>query len=374
MSQVLASEQLWRGNGAGWGGPQGAQGGAFADRLEDSFGQRLGLPYVHAVNSGTSANEAAIASLGLEPGDEVICPAASPIFVPLAVVALGCIPVFADVCPETLLLDAGDVEKRITEKTRAVVVVHLWGMPAPIRQIMTLAERFGLRVVEDCAQAFGTFVDGRQVGTFGHAACFSLQQSKHISSGEGGIFATRDAEGYARAVLYSNSGIPSFRFGVTPPGVADERARGHVRFGHNHRISELQAAVAVAQLAQLDGFIARRAELVSLIESHLALREDSVRGPATSPGCSISYWKYPLIVPPGRGWYTGISYLEPVFQEMDKRRVTPFGLPLPSYVRYEDGQCPGAEEGALRIRSVSVHHSLSDDDLCKILNDCVADL
>jgi perosamine synthetase len=369
--EVLASGQLWRGNGAGWG----AAGGNAADQLEDAVGRRIGLPYVHAVNSGTSANEAAIASLGLQPGDEVICPAAAPIFVAMAVLALGCIPVFADVEPETLLLDPSRLAAVINEKTRAVVAVHLWGMPAPMAQIMEVARRAGLKVVEDCAQAFGTLIDGRPVGTFGDACCFSLQQSKHISSGEGGIFATSDADGYARAVLYSNAGIPSFRFGVSAPVLDGSGTRGHIRFGHNHRISELQAAVALAQLSRVDEFIARRAALVSLVNAQLRDRGDaSLRVPRAFPGCRISYWKYPILVPPGRGTYAGIAYFEPVIQELSRRRTTPFGLPIPEHVRYGPGSCPGAEEGAAQIRYVSVHHALTDGELRNLVDDCLKDL
>ncbi|HZM75949.1 MAG TPA: DegT/DnrJ/EryC1/StrS family aminotransferase [Candidatus Limnocylindrales bacterium] len=376
VSGVLASGQLWRGNGHTWGGPQTHLGSTAADRLEDAFAERLGLQYVHAVNSGTSANEAAIASLGLDPGDEVICPAASPIFIPLAILAAGCIPVFADVDPKTLLIDPDAIEATISENTRAVVAVHLWGMPAPMARIMAVAERFRLAVVEDCAQAWGTLIGGRPVGTFGYASSFSLQQTKHITSGEGGIFVTRNPEAYARAVLYSNCGIPSFRFGVEISGEAlSPVVRGHIRFGHNHRIGELQAAVAMAQLSRINEFIGRRAELAELIKAKLLQTgDDSVGVPPAFPGCTTSYWRYPILVPSGYGTYKGISYFEPVFREMNDRRLTPFGLPIPQHVNYDMGSCPGAEQGASRIRSVSVHHGLTDQELQDSLNECLSDL
>lgn len=196
VNAVITSGLLWRGNGASWTSGQGV-GGVTVDCLEDRFSTWLGVPYVLAVNSGSSANEAMIASLGLTPGDEIICPAASPIFVPLAVLALGCIPVFADVDPETLLMDPRKLEGVISQRTRAVVAVHLWGLPAPMREISRIAQRFDLRVVEDCAQALATSVDGHRVGTFGDAACFSLQQSKLITAGEGGLLSTRSSGGYA---------------------------------------------------------------------------------------------------------------------------------------------------------------------------------
>lgn len=371
VREVLDSGQLWRGNGAGWGG----LGGTAADRLEDAFSNKTGLPYVHAVNSGTSANEAALASLGLQAGDEVICPAASPIFIPFAILAVGCIPVFADVDPQTLLLDPASVEAMITERTRALVVVHLWGMAAPMTQIMSIAGRYGLRIVEDCAQAFETLIDGRHVGTFGDACCYSLQQSKHISSGEGGIFATRNADGYARAVLYSNAGIPSFRFGVSSKLDPSFAARGHICFGHNHRISELQAAVALAQLSRIDDFVRRRAELVELLKIKLTQKGDTLlRLPSRAVGSSVSYWKCPVLVPRGRGTYVGIPYLEPVFRKIEELRVTPMGMPIPRYVNYNAGSCLGAEEGASQIRVVSVHHSLTDQELNNNIEEAFGDL
>lgn len=376
MLDVLASGRLWRGNGVGWGSQHDSTVGAVADRLEDAFGQWLGLPYAHAVNSGTSANEAAIVSLGLEPGDEVICPAACPAFIPFAVFAAGCVPVFADVDPETLLLDPGAIEPVVSEKTRAVVAVHLWGLPAPVAEITAVAREHGLKVVEDCAQAFGTLIDGRPVGTFGDACCFSFQQSKHITSGEGGLFATADPDAYERAVLYSSAGVPNFRFGrPVPRKEPSSIGRGHLTFGHNHRISEMQAALALAQLSRLEEFNRRRVELVALIQRELRRRADApVRMPPAFPGAAISYWRYPLIVPPGRGSFKEICYREPAFQQLDKTRRTPFGAPLPSHVRYGPGLCPQAEKGASQIRAVSVHHSLTDQELLASLDVALADL
>jgi len=373
---VLASGQLWRGNGPGWGSLHDRTVGAVTDRLEDAVAQWLGLPYVHAVNSGTSANEAAMASLGLEPGDEVICPAASPTFVPFAILAAGCIPVFADVDPETLLLDPAKIERLVSSRTRALVVVHLWGLPAPMSDIMSVAERSGLKVVEDCAQAFGTFINGQLVGTFGDASCYSLQQSKHITCGEGGIFSTKNSDAYMRAVLYSNAGIPNFRFGVSAPKKEHHSlGRGHLQFGHNHRISELQAAVALAQFSRIDQLNRRRAELVKIIDMELNRRKStSLRTTRIIPDCTISYWRYPVLVPPGRGTFLEIPYLEPVFREINSQRLTPFGAPIPGYINYDPGSCPNAEMGASQIRAISVHHSLTDQEFLETMERSLSDL
>lgn len=371
LSAVIDSGLLWRGNGANWGGQQGP-GGSKVDRFEDAFRDWLGLPFVHAVNSGTSANEAALASLGLEPGDEVICPSASPIFVPLAVLAVGCIPVFADVDAETMLLDPANIEALVSDRTRAVVAVHLWGHPAPMAEIVSAAQALGLLIVEDCAQSFASTLSGKRVGTFGDAASFSLQQSKLISSGEGGIVASRSREGYARAVLYSNTGIPSFRYGIGLGDVGIESEALAV-FGHNHRMSELAAAVALAQLERLDAFIGRRAEQVRVVEHELAESTTEVRLLRPVANARVSYWRCPVFVPAGQGTYVGIPQLEPVFARMQRRRCTPFGMPLADHIQYGPSHCPGARSAASRIRVVPLQHAQTDDDVRVMVQKVLSD-
>lgn len=365
VSRVLASGQLWRGNGPGWGSQQDEIVIANADRLEDAIADRFGLPYVHAVNSGTSASEAAIASLGLSPGDEVICPAVAPVFVPFAIISLGCIPVFADTDPDTLLIDPAAIESVLSERTRAVVVVHLFGVPAPMDQIRELADKYRLRIVEDCAQALCSSLYGRPLGTFGDAACFSFQQTKHISSGEGGAVATRTAGAYARAVLYSNAGIPTFRFGLeAPANEFSDSSRGHLGYGHNHRISELQSAIVLAQLARLDRLVEQRGYLVQLIEEELCrFGNRSVSAAPKVPNSHISYWRYPITVPAGHGTFVGVAYLEPAFREIDRHRRTPFGVPIPRTVHYEPGTCPNAERGTSRVRVLALRHGMTEGEL-----------
>jgi len=354
LRQVIESQQLWRG-----------MEGNLVPRFEDEFGRWLGRRYVLGVCSGTCAEETAIASLGLEAGDEVICPASAPIFVSFPVVAVGCVPVFADTDPRTLIITPDGIEQRITERTRAVMVVHLCGQPAPMDEIMEVARRHNLKVVEDCAQAYGAEHRGRKVGTIGDVACFSLQQSKHITSGEGGIVATDDPEIYKRAVLFSNCGMPWFRYGLEPPqptSVAGIRTRGHFAFGHNYRMSELQAAVALAQLKKMPILNERRRKLVSIIEEELR-SADGVELAHVYPHTKPNYWTYPVRVPEGLGGYHEINYLEVEYQRMQKMRRTSLGIPLPDYVQYKPGICPNAESAAKRFRLIHTHPSKSEDEI-----------
>lgn len=368
LREVIESQEIWR-----------HTSGNFVARFEDAFAEHTGRKYVHAVCSGTSANEAALAGLGIGPGDEVICPPCSFIASSMAAVALGAIPVFADVDPRTLIITAEDIEKAITPNAKAVVVVHLWGQPAEMDPILEVCRKHDLAIAEDCAQAYDAYYKGRMVGTFGDVASYSLQQSKHITAGEGGIVTTDDPEVYKRAVLYSNCGMPWYRYGLEwprPQAVGGVPTRGHFAFGHNHRMTELQGAVALAQLGKIDGFNARRQEAVAALEAELEGVEEVAlahRYADTQP----NYWAYPLrlVAMPAAelsrlclerhdialGRYQEVNYLEACYQEMNAARRTSLGCPLPDYVRYDPGTCPKAEDGGLHIVPIGVHHSVAPE-------------
>jgi len=374
LEKVIESQQLWRG-----------KNGGFVAKFEDAVAKYFGRKYVYAVNSGTSANEAAVFGLGVEPGDEVICPATTPIFPALSVFAAGCIPVFSDVDPRTLIIDPEEIEKRVSERTKAIYVVHFWGQPAKMDEILKIARKHDLKVIEDCAEAYDCYYKGKKVGTIGDVAIFSLQQSKHITSGEGGFIVTDEAEIYRRAELYSNCGMGWFRYGLEPPQppfVAGFPTRGHFTFGHNLRMGELQGAVAFVQLQKLERFNKRRDELVKV------LKEELKDCPGISlipvyPDTKPSYWVYPVQIDQktsltayeayklclkeegiSLGYFNDtVDYLEPVFQKAQKERRTPFGYPLPKHVSYEPGLCPKAEEGAKRTITFGVHHGREIEDL-----------
>ena len=354
LREVIESQDLWRG-----------QTGNFAARFEKDFARWLGRKFVHGICSGTCAEEAAVASLGLELGDEVICPAIAPIFVSFPVVAVGCIPVFAEVDPRTRIITPGGIEARVTDRTRAVMVVHLGGQPAPMDEIMAVARKHDLKVVEDCAQAYDAYYGDQKVGTIGDVACFSLQQSKHITAGEGGIFATDDPELYKRAVLFSNCGMPWYQFGLEPPKpepVDGLSTRGHFAFGHNYRMSELQAAVLVAQLAKMPEFNARRRELVDIIEAELR-DVPGVKLAHVYPHTKPNYWVYPVRVPEPLTGSSEINYLEVEFQRMQRTRRTSLGIPLPDYVQYRPGICPESEAASKRFRGINVHQAGDPGDI-----------
>ncbi len=377
LKEVIESQQCWR-----VGRPDGEN---FTDKFEDAFARRTSRRFVHALCTGSAANEAALIGLGVRPGDEVIVTPCSYIASSMSIVALGAIPVFADVEPGSLHITAASVEAAMTPRTTAVVVVHNWGLPADIGPIMDMARRHNLLVMEDCAQAFDVYYRGRMVGTFGHAASYSIMQGKHLQCGEGGIVTTDDPEIYKRAVLYCNGGMPwLFRYGQEQPEAQPVNGfptRGHFAFGSNRRLSDLQGAVALAQLGKLDDFNARRRTMVDIIEKELGQLKGLKLAPVR-PNTVANIWQYPLSLDPERTdltasqfaefckkeqgvvsgsiyqVYDEINYLESVYREMDEQRRTCVGYPLPDYVRYQPGTCPQAEKAAARIITLNVHHGM----------------
>ena len=290
VRQAIESQRLVR---SGWRGTPGR----FVAQLEAEFAGFLGRRYALAVNSGTSALQAALAGAGIGPGDEVIVTSASFIASSMCVPALNAIPVFADVDPATLNLDPEDVARKITPRTRAIVAVHLFGQLCEMDAIMRLAAAHDLTVIEDCAQAYGSRYKGRVAGSIGHIGAFSLQQSKHVTTGEGGLLVTDDRAVYERASLYSNIGFAWIHEG---PGRGSGAPYSHFAVGQNLRLGELQAAVGVAQLRKLERFNALRQRIVATIEEEL--RGAPGLSPAHRPaGAEPCYFFYPIRYDPAIG-------------------------------------------------------------------------
>ncbi len=219
--------------------------------LELKFIEKIGSKYALAVNSCTSALISSLIAVGVGPGDEVIVPGYTFFASCAAIVAAKAIPVIAEV-DKSLTLDPDDLEKKIAPQTKAVVVVHMRGMPARMDKIMDIAKKHNLKVVEDVAQACGGTYKGKYLGTFGDCGCFSFQYHKIITAGEGGMAVTDDERLYNRLMGYHDTAAcwrPD-RFGLP-------RYKGEVFCGVNYRMSELTGAVMLAQLGRLDGLLGR---------------------------------------------------------------------------------------------------------------------
>ncbi|MGB7925278.1 MAG: DegT/DnrJ/EryC1/StrS family aminotransferase [Pyrinomonadaceae bacterium] len=258
--------------------------GEFVKRFETEFARTLGVKHAFACASGSAAVHTAIAALDPEPGDEIVTTSVTDMGALAPIIYQGAIPVFADVDPLTYNLTARSIESCLSERTRAIVVTHLFGNPCEMDKIMALAASRNLPVIEDCAQAFLARHDERAVGGIGAIGCFSLQQGKHITTGEGGIVTTNDDQLARRMFLFINK---AWGYGDANPD--------HYFLALNYRISELQGAVALAQLPKLESVVESRISTADRLTRQLqGLR--GIETPLVHPRSLHTYWKYCLRV------------------------------------------------------------------------------
>lgn len=245
-----------------WGGSDSGLKPGYASKLkqlEQSFAKLQNAAHAVSVVNGTVAITVALQAAGLQPGDEVIVPPYTFIATASAALAFGIIPVFADIEEDTLMIDPEKVEERLTPRTKAIIAVHLAGAPANMTRLKEIAAKHGLKLIEDAAQAVGASWEGQGVGSIGDLGTFSLQSSKNLNAGEGGIITTNNAEYWENAWSICNVGrVPSGGW------------YQHDRFGQNYRLSELQAAVALAQMTRLEEQMRKRESSAKLLDELLS--------------------------------------------------------------------------------------------------------
>jgi perosamine synthetase len=275
-----------------WTGPRGME-------FERRFAAWQGSKYGISTSNGTAALHVALSALGIGPGDEVIVPSATMASTAMVVVEAGAVPVFADCDPRTFNMDPADVEAKITEHTRAIIPVSLFGLPPDFDALLVLAQRHGLTLIEDDAQCYLATYKSRLVGTLGRAASFSFQGSKHMTSGGSGGMVITDEEDYARNIR--KAAILGYRTLDAKPGATmiprDERQdyafERHDRFGYNFRMSAPQAALGLGQLERLDYLVAARRYIAGQYER--VIREEKCEWlvpPYVPDGYTHSYWCY----------------------------------------------------------------------------------
>jgi perosamine synthetase len=258
--------------------------GRMVKNLAEQFARVVGSRHVSACSSGTAAIHAAIAALDTEPGDEIITTSITDMGALAPILYQGAIPVFADVDPRTANLTARTIADRISDRTKAIVVTHLFGNPCEMSEIMALADRHKLPVVEDCAQAYLAMSGGRMVGTIGAIGCFSLQQGKHITAGEGGLVITNDDDLARRVRLFVDK---AWGYGDPNPD--------HYFLALNYRMSELQGAVALAQLGKLEASVNRRIEMAARLANALN-GLPGIQTPFVHADSRHVFWRYVLRV------------------------------------------------------------------------------
>jgi perosamine synthetase len=360
-------------------------GGRMVKRLEAAFCERFGAKYAIAVNSNTSGLHAAVAAIGIEPGDEVIVPPYTMSATAAAVLHANGVPVFADVETETYGLDPTDVERKITRRTKAIMPVHLFGHPCRMDELLDIARRYGLRVIEDAAQSPGAVYRGRETGTIGDLGVFSLNQNKTITTGEGGVVLTNDRELALRAQLVRNHGevcVEDLHYDNIPGTL-----------GWNYRMTELEAAVGVAQLDRLDALNALRQDLAEYLTEKMR-GMPGIRAPIVRTECTHVYFCFPMRYEAhvtglprslfvkamaAEGVGVGAGYVAPLYREPMYRRLQAYdrdrGFPF-TYNRapeevpdYSDGICPNCE--ALYESDLLLHfycrHPLTRSDMDDVL-------
>jgi dTDP-4-amino-4,6-dideoxygalactose transaminase len=340
--------------------------------FEKAFAEMLGAEHAYACTSGTAAIHIAVAAVNPEPGEEIITTSITDMGALTPILYQGAIPVFADVDPLTCNVTAATIEPQISEKTRAIIVTHLFGNPCDMDEIMELANSRGIPVIEDAAQAFGAEYRGRKIGTIGALGCFSLQQGKHITTGEGGMVVSNDPDLARRAFLHVHKAW----------GYGDEKP-DHYFLALNYRMSELQGAVAAAQLPKLPEVVAARATTANRLTEMLQ-GVPGIQTPAVADGARHTYWKYCPRVDgnvieggsPGmgaalkeRGIFSAPRYIQkPAFQcQVFRDQVTfgssryPFTLARPEAVDYDPARFPGTFAGLEGILVLPWNEKYTDE-------------
>ena len=326
-----------------------------ADRMvrefEEAFAAYLGLPHAVATSSGTTALQVALEALGVGEGDRVVTTPFTFAATSHAILHAGARPVFADVNPRTYNLEPDAVEAAVRQSgARAIIAVHLFGLPCDMAAIDEVVRRHSLLLVEDCAQAHGAAFQGRKAGTFGHAAIFSFYPTKNMTTGEGGMVVTPDADVARRARL-----------------LVDPRAAGEYVYdvvGHNFRMTDIAAAMGVPQLRRLDGHNETRRRHAQALTA--AFRDlDWLQVPMESPGAYHVYTQYTVRA---RRREALMAHLAP--EGIGHKIFYPMLIPhTPAYRRLGfDGEFPEAEALTKEVLSLPVHPALSADDLHRIID------
>ena len=345
------------------------------------FANKIGVKYAIPVCNGTAAIHLALIALGVNPGDEVLVPAHTFIGSATPILMQNAIPVFVDVDEDTYTMKPEDLKRKISDRSKAVIVVHLNGNPADMRSIMAIARKYNLRVIEDCAQAHGAQYDGEYVGTIGDIGTFSFWEDKIMTTaGEGGMLVTNDS-GYAEMAEFAKS------HGEVGTGKNGERKYVHEFLGYNYRITEFQATYGLHELHRLDEYILKRRENAAFLTEHLSGFE-AVHPPKETPGGKHVFYKYIVKIDVEKlhktvGWiqealkaegvevsrrYPMPLHLQPLF-----RRKKTYGNSSWPYTcinrdyQYSEGLCPVAEQLGERLLTLLVHPTIGEEYLSDVV-------
>ena len=328
--------------------------GKYVKQFESSFASYHGTGYAASVCNGTAALHLALLALGIRQGDEVLVPTLTYVASVNAISYTGATPVFVDSLPETWQVDPRDIEARITPRTKAIVAVHLYGHPCDMDYLMDIAKSHNLFLVEDCAEAFGSRFKGNLVGTFGDISTFSFFGNKTITTGEGGMIFTKDLTMYQRCVHFKCQGL------------ADHREYWHDVVGYNYRMTNICAAIGLAQLEQSDTFIAKKRLIAKWYQDGLADLPLQIHSEAQD--CFHSYWMTNILLDCPEYRDTLRTYLSENGIE-----TRPLFYPVHTMPMYSDNfqRYPGAENIGWRGITIPSWPGLEKsevDEICSCVN------
>ena len=325
--------------------------GEEVENFEREFAEYIGVKHAVAVVNGTVALDLALKALGIGPGDEVVTTPFTFIATANSILFQGAKPVFADIDLRTYNIDPEQVKEKITSKTKAIIVVHLYGQPADMKALTEIAEDHKLFLVEDCAQAHGAKFMGRKVGGFGHVSIFSFYATKNMTTGEGGMVVTNDDKIAEKVRLLRNHG--------------QQHKYYHVELGYNYRMTNVLAAIGRVQLRKLDKLNSIRRRNAEMLTKAIS-RIKGLVPPYVDPRVEHVYHQYVVRVTEDypltrdqlaeelgkRGIGTAIHYPIPIHRQ-----------PLYQRLGYDQNCCPNSIEASKTVLSLPVHPSLTREDL-----------
>lgn len=316
--------------------------------------------HVITTSTGTNALHLAFDTIGIKPGDEVIMPSFTFVATAQAVAMCGGTPVFCEVYPDTFLMDIEDVKKKITDKTKAIVPVHYAGRPCDMDALMKIKEETGIRIVEDAAHAFGTYYKGRKIGSFGDITCFSFDSIKVMTCGEGGAVVTNDD-------AFDDLSRQKRLLGIDRKTmhVKDWKKRSWIydvpTLGYRYHMSNINAAIGLAQIKKVDSFIARRQELCKLYDAELA----GVEGIGTMPPeyDTITPFMYVVRVKDGKR-----NQLKDYLMEHDIESGISY-IPCHHFTLFQDdnNNLPVTDKIFEEVLCLPMHYELSDNDVKEVV-------
>lgn len=319
------------------------------DAFEKAFREKFRVKYAVATNSGTSALHTIVKALNLQPGDEVITTPFSFIASSNCFVVEGATPVFVDIDPKTLNIDPQKIEEKITAKTKAILPVHVFGQPCPMDEIMRIAKKHNLYVIEDACEAIGAKWKNQYVGTFGDAGVFAFYPNKQITTGEGGMIVTNDENIYEAALSLRNQGRAK-----------EAKWLVHERIGFNYRMSELEAAVGLAQIERLKEILTKREEVANRYKALIQKYCLPVETPAILPEATMSWFVFVIILPKGIDRSEVMNRL--LEQGIETRAYFPSIHLQPAYQSifgFQKGMLKVTEEFSERTLAIPFHTNLT---------------